>query len=43
MALIKLLLEKPLLDPGVLANYRLISHLLFISKILESSSCKTAG
>uniref|UniRef100_A0A3Q3MWN2 Reverse transcriptase domain-containing protein n=1 Tax=Mastacembelus armatus TaxID=205130 RepID=A0A3Q3MWN2_9TELE len=34
-AVIKPLLKKPSLDPGVLANYRPISNLPFISKILE--------
>jgi len=32
---IKPLLKKPPLDPEVLANYRPISNLLFLSKILE--------
>jgi len=35
VAVIKLLLKKPTLDPEVLANYRPISNLLFLSKILE--------
>ena len=34
-AVIRPLLKKPSLDSGVLANYRPISNLLFISKILE--------
>ena len=29
------ILKKPLLDPNIIANYRPISQLLFISKILE--------
>ena len=35
VAVIKPLLKKPTLDPGVLANYRPISNLPFLSKILE--------
>ncbi|XP_053301290.1 uncharacterized protein LOC128460231 [Pleuronectes platessa] len=35
IAVIKPLLKKPTLDPEVLANYRTISNLPFISKILE--------
>ena len=35
-AVIKPLLQKPTLDPEVLANYRLISNLPFLSKILEN-------
>ena len=35
VAVIKPLLKKPTLDPDVLANYRPISNLPFISKILE--------
>ena len=35
VAVIKPLLKKPNLDPGVLANYRPISNLHFLSKILE--------
>ena len=35
VAVIKPLLKKPTLDPGVLANYRPISNLPFISKVLE--------
>ncbi|PME06503.1 hypothetical protein A8A06_07420 [Escherichia coli] len=35
MAAIKPLLKKPSLDPAILANYRPISNLPFISKILE--------
>ena len=35
IAIIKPLLKKPTLDPEVLANYRPISNLLFLSKILE--------
>lgn len=35
VAVIKPLLKKPSLDPGVLANYRPISNLPFLSKILE--------
>ncbi|TWW81775.1 hypothetical protein D4764_01G0015900 [Takifugu flavidus] len=35
VAVIKLLLKKPSLDPDVLANYRPISNLPFISKVLE--------
>ena len=34
-AVIKPLLNKPSLDPEVLANYRPISNLLFLSKVLE--------
>ena len=36
-AVIKPLLKKPTLDPGVLANYRPISNLPFLSKILEKA------
>ena len=36
-AVIKLLLKKPALDSGVLANYRPISNLPFLSKILEKT------
>uniref|UniRef100_A0A3Q3LPB9 Reverse transcriptase domain-containing protein n=1 Tax=Mastacembelus armatus TaxID=205130 RepID=A0A3Q3LPB9_9TELE len=39
-AVIKPLLKKPSLDPGVLANYRPISNLPFISKILEKAVAK---
>uniref|UniRef100_A0A3P9D8J8 Reverse transcriptase domain-containing protein n=1 Tax=Maylandia zebra TaxID=106582 RepID=A0A3P9D8J8_9CICH len=35
LAVVKPLLKKPSLDPAVLANYRPISNLPFISKILE--------
>lgn len=35
VAVIKPLLKKPTLDPGVLTNYRPISNLPFLSKILE--------
>ena len=35
VAVIKPLLKKPTLDPGILANYRPISNLPFLSKILE--------
>jgi len=35
VAVIKPLLKKPTLDPDVLANYRPISNLPFLSKILE--------
>ncbi|MGL4877299.1 hypothetical protein, partial [Paraclostridium dentum] len=35
VAVIKPLLKKPCLDPGVLTNYRPISNLPFISKIIE--------
>ena len=35
VAVIKPLLKKPTLDPSVLANYRPISNLTFLSKILE--------
>ncbi|RCU38734.1 hypothetical protein DVA76_17340, partial [Acinetobacter baumannii] len=37
VAVIKPLLKKPTLDPGVLANYRPISNLPFLSKILEKA------
>ena len=37
VAVIKPLLKKPTLDPGVLANYRPISNLPFLSKILEKT------
>ena len=37
VAVIKPLLKKPSLDPGVLANYRPISNLPFLSKILEKA------
>uniref|UniRef100_A0A3Q3JNC3 Reverse transcriptase domain-containing protein n=1 Tax=Monopterus albus TaxID=43700 RepID=A0A3Q3JNC3_MONAL len=40
LAVIKPLLKKPTLDPGVLANYRPISNLPFISKILEKAVAK---
>ncbi len=39
-AVIKPLLKKPNLDPGVLANYRPISNLPFLSKILEKAVAK---
>ncbi len=35
VAILKYLLKKSILDPEVLANYRPISNLLFLSKILE--------
>ncbi len=35
VAVIKPLLKKPTLDPEVLANYRPISNLPFVSKVLE--------
>ena len=35
VAVIELLLKKPTLDPGVLANYQPISNLSFIFKVLE--------
>jgi len=35
LAVIKSLIKKPQLDPNVLANYRPISNILFMSKILE--------
>ena len=34
-AIITPILKKPLLDPNIIANYRPISQLPFISKILE--------
>ena len=37
MAVVKPLLKKPTLDPDILANYRPISNLPFISKILEKT------
>ena len=37
VAVIKPLLKKPTLDSGVLANYRPISNLPFLSKILEKA------
>uniref|UniRef100_A0A8P4G3E0 Reverse transcriptase domain-containing protein n=1 Tax=Dicentrarchus labrax TaxID=13489 RepID=A0A8P4G3E0_DICLA len=40
VAVIKPLLKKPTLDPGVLANYRQISNLPFLSKILEKVVAK---
>uniref|UniRef100_A0A8P4KP43 Reverse transcriptase domain-containing protein n=1 Tax=Dicentrarchus labrax TaxID=13489 RepID=A0A8P4KP43_DICLA len=40
VAVIKPLLKKSTLDPGVLANYRLISNLPFLSKILEKVVAK---
>ncbi|XP_051234748.1 uncharacterized protein LOC127351330 [Dicentrarchus labrax] len=40
VAVIKPLLKKPTLDPGVLANYRPISNLPFLSKILEKVVAK---
>ena len=40
VAVIKPPLKKPTLDPGVLANYRPISNLLFLSKILEKVVAK---
>uniref|UniRef100_A0A3Q3R4Q7 Reverse transcriptase domain-containing protein n=1 Tax=Monopterus albus TaxID=43700 RepID=A0A3Q3R4Q7_MONAL len=40
LAVIKPLLKKPTLDPGVLANYRPISNRPFISKILEKAVAK---
>ena len=40
VAAIKTLLKKPTLDPGVLANYRPISNLPFLSKILEKVVAK---
>ncbi|KAK2879923.1 hypothetical protein Q8A73_023735, partial [Channa argus] len=40
VAVIKPLLKKPCLDPGVLANYRPISNLPFISKIIEKVVAK---
>uniref|UniRef100_A0A8C4GTX0 Reverse transcriptase domain-containing protein n=1 Tax=Dicentrarchus labrax TaxID=13489 RepID=A0A8C4GTX0_DICLA len=40
VAVIKPLLKKPTLDPGVLANYRPISNLPFLSNILEKVVAK---
>ena len=40
LAVIKPLLKKPALDPGILANYRPISNLPFLSKILEKAAAK---
>lgn len=40
MVAIKALLKKPLLDPAVLANYRLIFNLPFISKSLVRAVLK---
>uniref|UniRef100_A0A8P4JV61 Reverse transcriptase domain-containing protein n=1 Tax=Dicentrarchus labrax TaxID=13489 RepID=A0A8P4JV61_DICLA len=40
VAVIKPLLKKPTLDPGVLANYRPISNLPFLSEILEKVVAK---
>uniref|UniRef100_A0A3Q3XL26 Histidine decarboxylase n=1 Tax=Mola mola TaxID=94237 RepID=A0A3Q3XL26_MOLML len=40
VAVIKPLLKKPTLDPEVLANYRPISNLPFLSKILEKAVAK---
>ena len=40
VAVIKPLLKKPTLDPGILANYRPISNLPFLSKILEKTVAK---
>ena len=40
VAVIKPFLKKPTLDPGVLANYRPISNLPFLSKILEKVVAK---
>ena len=40
VAVIKPLLKKPTLDPGILANYRPISNLPFLSKILEKIVAK---
>ena len=40
LAVIKPLLKKPTLDPEVLANYRPISNLPFLSKILEKTVAK---
>ncbi|XP_051236020.1 uncharacterized protein LOC127351993 [Dicentrarchus labrax] len=40
VAVIKPLLKKPTLDPGVLANYRPISNLPFLFKILEKVVAK---
>ncbi len=41
MAVIKPLIKKPHLDPSELANYRPISNLPFMSKILEKVVCST--
>ena len=40
VAVIKPLLKKPTLDSGILANYRPISNLPFLSKILEKAVAK---
>ena len=40
VAVIKPLLKKPTLDPGLLANYRPISNLPFLSKVLEKAVAK---
>ena len=40
VAVIKPLLKKPTLDPGILSNYRPISNLPFLSKVLEKAVAK---
>ncbi len=41
LVVIKPLIKKPKLDPCELANYRPISNLTFMSKILEKVVCST--
>uniref|UniRef100_A0AAR2KHK1 Reverse transcriptase domain-containing protein n=1 Tax=Pygocentrus nattereri TaxID=42514 RepID=A0AAR2KHK1_PYGNA len=43
LAVIKPLIKKPNLDPSVLSNYRPISNLPFISKILEKAVAQQLG